>query len=342
MKEEQMEEYAVMKEYNQSDEMKKDGNDVDDEVIQMPFNYYSEYFSEEEERERYNTSLCRVHYTSFITQADILSQFPSVPPHTTTHSLLVIPSSSPLSSPPSLFSLIHDPSIRSQHDIRVWALEIGVSVCNILSSLLHTLYGRDDSSSSSSSSSISTSISTPPPQYNLDDLKWMLLNINPYTLFYLSANEIGLAKLSPEMAVPLLPLCEGRENALGEEKKRWLCGGVYEENCVHALSLILWEMLTDCVPFSDNTPDRVGKIVCEGGVPDIEVLNGMDERLCQIINECVMGNGNGRRKMGMDEMESILREYREEVIGGEREMDETLPPDTAEIVIEDSSVEDDV
>ena len=167
-----MEEYAVMKEYNQSDEMKKDGNDVDDEVIQMPFNYYSEYFSEEEERERYNTSLCRVHYTSFITQADILSQFPSVPPHTTTHSLLVIPSSSPhtttlLSSPPSLFSLIHDPSIRSQHDIRVWALEIGVSVCNILSSLLHTLYGTEEylsNSSSSSSSSISTSKNTPLPR----------------------------------------------------------------------------------------------------------------------------------------------------------------------------------
>ena len=80
----------------------------------------------------------------------------------------------------------------------------------------------------------------------------MLLTINPYTLFYLSSHEIGLAKLSLEMDAPLLPLREGRENELSEEKKRWLCvdvllmgecdivdGGVYEENCVHVLSLIV-------------------------------------------------------------------------------------------------------
>ena len=51
----------------------------------------------------------------------------------------------------------------------------------------------------------------------------MLLNVNLYTLFYIFSNEIGLAKLSPEMDVPLLPFSEYKLDALNEEKKRWLC-----------------------------------------------------------------------------------------------------------------------
>ena len=53
--------------------------------------------------------------SSLITEAEVLQKLPPIPPHTDTHSLLVV-----------LFS--------SQHNIRVWALEIGV---NVLSSLLH-------------------------------------------------------------------------------------------------------------------------------------------------------------------------------------------------------------
>ena len=108
--------------------------------------------------------------------------------------------------------------------------------------------------------------------------------------------------------------------------------GVYEENCVHALSLILWEMFTDAVPFSDSTPSKAGEIVCEGGVGDIGVLNGMDEHLCHIISSTLMKNG--RHRVGFDELQSLLREYAEEVVGGE---DQSISHDTATINMQDNS-----
>ena len=111
--------------------------------------------------------------------------------------------------------------------------------------------------------------------------------------------------------------------------------GGYEENCVHAVCLILWEILTDSVPFSESTPGRAAEFVCEGGRLSIDVLGGMDARLCEIISGGVKENGGGG--MGLEELESLLRGYAEEVMYGEREMDETLPPETAEIVMEDDS-----
>ena len=182
----------------------------------------------------------------------------------------------------------------------------------------------------------------------------MLLNVNPFTLFYVSDDEIGLAKLSPDILVPHIPLSGRKHNVLKEEKKRWLCAdvllagesstdeGIYDRNCVRALSLILWEILTDTVPFSNSTSYRAGQIVCEGGMPDIEVLNGIDERFSHIISAALMRNG--RRRVGFDQLHSLLREYAEEAMGGgsgggggERETDQTLPPDTAVVVLQDNS-----
>ena len=113
---------------------------------------------------------------------------------------------------------------------------------------------------------------------------------------------------------------------------------MYEENCVYALSLILWEILTDSVPFSDNTPNEVSQIVNEKGMPNIEKLNAIDERLYHIISASLMKKGR-RERMGLDELESLLRgEYgMEEVMDVERETENELPPDTAKIVMEDDS-----
>ena len=116
-KEEEMEEHSVLKE----EERKEDGTYADDEPIQIPFTLIHIPDGVEEEEERYGafTHHHRVHNSSFISQADILSHLPSVPPHTTTHSLLVIPS--PLLSS---FSLLSHP--RSIHSITTRYSSVGI------------------------------------------------------------------------------------------------------------------------------------------------------------------------------------------------------------------------
>ena len=115
---------------------------------------------------------------------------------------------------------------------------------------------------------------------------------------------------------------------------------VYELNCVHSLSLILWEILTDSVPFGSSTTYRASEIVCEGGMPDIEVLKGIDEPLYHIISTSLNTHGNNNRYgVGFDQFHSLLIECGGGVSdeNGNRTMDETLPPDTAVIALPDVS-----
>ena len=109
----------------------------------------------------------------------------------------------------------------------------------------------------------------------------------------------------------------------------------YEESCVHAVCLILLEILTDSVPFSESTPGRAAKFVCDGGVPSIDGLSGVDARLYEIISGGVVESGGGG--MRWEELESLVRGYAEEVMGGERVTDEEIDPEDGEMVVEDES-----
>ena len=72
---------------------------------------------------------------------------------------------------------------------------------------------------------------------------------------------------------------------------------------MYALSIILWEIMTDCVPFGDRTPGRAAQLVCEGGLPEIEVLKGMDD-----VSNHLCISLNGRRRIRFDRMQFLLRE----------------------------------
>ena len=61
-----------------------------------------------------------------------------------------------------------------------------------------------------------------------------------------------------------------------------------ERNCVRSISLILYELLTDTVPFAHTNASEVAQLVCDGGVPDISLLHSIDHRLSSILSSALL------------------------------------------------------
>ena len=63
-----------------------------------------------------------------------------------------------------------------------------------------------------------------------------------------------------------------------------------EQNCVHSISLILFEILTDAVPITTTTTNasQVAQIVCDGGLPDLSLLHTTDDRLYSILSSALL------------------------------------------------------
>ena len=215
---------------------------------------------------------------------------PSTPPHT----LVTVQSHTPLAS------LIHTQSERDRHNVERWGVRVALQACDIALYLTSLLYPRHSSTPHSPSSNLS-----------LSQFQWMLHSLNPHTLTYTSSHKVVLAYIDADTPISILPSrgafnrskrSGGRSSTLGEESKRWECKEmllhsktanrrVSERNSVYAIGLILYEIVSDEIAFSNlKTPDVV-RYVSEGGLPDLNGLRGKDKVLKRIISSTLVSKG---------------------------------------------------
>ena len=230
------------------------------------------------------------------------------------HSVYVIPSSSPHTLVPlheynPLASIIHTQSERDKHNER-WGVRVALQVCDIASYLMSVVYPSHSIPHSPSSI------------LSLAQFRWMLHSINPHTLVFTQSHQVALAYIDgntpiihpssststhipPSSSTLFNPLqTELNSSPLSEEVKRFQCKELLlqsktesgrresEMNCVYAIGLIMYEIVSDEDAFKDmRTPDVV-KFVIKGGVPELNGLRGKNESVTRIIRSILTPKGN--------------------------------------------------
>ena len=242
-------------------------------------------------------------------------------------------------SPSPLFSLIHSSEERSKHDPVVWAVELSISVLDILIPLFKTVFPSSSSFPLTHSSSTPTQHSAilPQPTFTVDEMREIIQNINPHTILVDSSSSgaLGIALIdgscivSSSSSSPNYSLHSSSSSSsaaasslnapLSIECSRWrtcnllkLLSGIdaydeysntstqknsehtiIEDSAIHSISLLLWEIITGCIPYETLPSAHVASAVMDREVEcDVGLMEPIDKKLSSLISNTLSSSSS--------------------------------------------------